>query len=123
LCYESRYKVTARDVTSVERRISIKEEEHNQSLNTARNSPQDDFIKHSCGVTASRGNGPEATLCLYLIERPECQREGTAALIPSIVNPNPFNLPACYTRELGIGKSTPSAKVFVKANDAGYHLY
>jgi hypothetical protein len=37
--------------------------------------------------------------------------------IPTIVKPNPFNLPACYTWKV----SAP--KLFVKANGAGYGLY
>ena len=61
---------------------SINEEGYNQSLKVQWNSPQDDFIKHSCGVTARRGNVPEATLFLYLIERPEFRREGTTDFHP-----------------------------------------
>lgn len=78
LCYEFGYEVTYRHVTSSGKRIGGKEDEHNQSLSTARNLPQDDFIKHSCGVTASRGKGPEAALVLRFIKRPECRREETA---------------------------------------------
>jgi hypothetical protein len=55
---------------------------YDQSLHRPRNSPQDHFIKHSCGVTARRGNGPETTPILYLIERPECRREGTTDFHP-----------------------------------------
>jgi hypothetical protein len=55
---------------------------HDQSLHKPRNSPQDHFIKHSCGVTARRGNGPETTPILYLIERPECRREGRTDFHP-----------------------------------------
>ena len=81
LCYRGHK--ARRDVPNEgKKHESINEEGCNQSLKVQWNSPQDDFIKHSCGVTACRGNVPEATLFLHLIERPECRREGTTDFHP-----------------------------------------